>query len=258
MRLYGKYVLMQLKAQMQYRASFVFMLFGHFTMAFSALLSVYFMFTRFHAVEGFTFQEVLLCFATVVMSFSLTECFSRGFDTFATLIGNGEFDRIMVRPRGLIFQVLASKVEFTRLGRLVQAALVLAYAIPASGVAWTGEKVVTLILMIISGYLVFTCLYVIYAALCFFSTEGLEFMNIFTDGGKEFGQYPLSIYGKRVLQFFTFVVPLALVQYYPFLTLIDRAPSPLLRWTPLLAIFFMLPTCLIWRIGVRRFKSTGS
>lgn len=258
MRLYGKYFLMQLKSQMQYKVSFFLILFGHFFMAFSALISVYFMFQRFHQVQGFTFNQVLLCFATVLMAFSLTECFSRGFDTFASVIGNGEFDRIMVRPRGLIFQVLASKMEFTRLGRLVQAVLVFAYAIPTSGVVWTGGKVLTLVLMIGSGFAVFSGLYIIYASLCFFSTEGLEFMNIFTDGGKEFGQYPLSIYGKPVLYFLTFVVPLALFQYYPFLYLVDQATNPLYRWLPLVALLFLLPCLLIWRIGVRHFKSTGS
>jgi len=92
------------------------------------------MMSRFSNVDGFTLQEVLLCFATVLMAFSLAECFARGFDQFPQMISNGEFDRALVRPRGVIFQVLAVKVEFTRLGRLTQAGLVFCYAIPTSGV----------------------------------------------------------------------------------------------------------------------------
>ena len=51
------------------------------------------------------------------------------------------------------------------------------------------------------------------AGISFFTIEGLEFMNIFTDGSREFGKYPLSVYGKGVLKFMTYVIPFALVQY---------------------------------------------
>ena len=56
-------------------------------------------------------------------------------NVFPRLIANGELDRMLLRPRGLIFQVIAAKVELSRLGYLVQAALVLAYAIPTCGVS---------------------------------------------------------------------------------------------------------------------------
>lgn len=258
MKLYLKYLSIHMKSQMQYKTSFFLTIVGQFLTSFSAFLSIYFMMTRFNQVNDFSFSEVLLCFATVLMAFSLAECFARGFDTFSNMIGNGEFDRIMVRPRNEMFQVLASKIEFSRIGRLVQAIIVFAYAIPTSNVSWSVDKVITLILMIISGTAIFSGLFIIYAALCFFTTEGLEFMNIFTDGGREFGRYPLSIYGESVLKFFTFVIPLALFQYYPFLYLIGRSNNLLYMLSPLFGFLFLIPCYIIWRIGIKHYKSTGS
>ncbi len=258
MRLYLRYFAIHVKSQMQHKASFFLTILGQFLGAFSAFLGIYFMFTRFNQVEGFTYSEVLLCFATVLMAFSLAECFFRGFDAFSSMISNGEFDRILVRPRGIVFQVLASKVELTRLGRLLQSVLVFAYAIPASGVPWQMDKVVTLLLMILCGTAVFSGLFLIYAGLCFFTTEGLEVLNIFTDGGREFGRYPFVVYGKPVLLFFTFVVPLALFQYYPFLYLIGRSQNPLYMLLPLASLGFLLPCYALWRIGLRHYRSTGS
>jgi ABC-type uncharacterized transport system permease subunit len=46
------------------------------------------------------------------MAFSIAECFARGFDHFPSMISNGEFDRVMVRPRNEIFQILAYKMDF--------------------------------------------------------------------------------------------------------------------------------------------------
>lgn len=258
MKLYLKYLFMHIKSQAQYRASFLLTIFGQFLGSLSAFIGIYFLMDRFSNLQEFTFSQVLLCFATIQLSISLAECFMRGFDSFSSVLSNGEFDRMMVRPHGLIFQVVASKIDFTRLGKLVQALLVFAYALPASGISWTGGKVFVLLSMIAGGVAVFTGLFMIYAALCFFTTEGLEVINIFTDGGREFGSYPLIIYGKAVLFLFTYIVPLALVQYYPLLYLLGRSQSAFTMLLPLFGFFFLLPCYGIWKIGVRHYKSTGS
>ncbi|MDD3334990.1 MAG: ABC-2 family transporter protein [Eubacteriales bacterium] len=258
MRLYFRYLAVGLKSQMQDKTSFFLTLIGQGLSSFTTYLGVAFMMRRFHQVDGFTYAEVLLCFATVLMAFSLAETFARGFDRFSVMIGNGEFDRALVRPRSAIFQVLAAKPNFSRLGRLLQAMLVLGYAMPNSGVHWTWDRICTLLGMIFGGMVLFSSLFLLYAGLCFFTTEGLEVMNVFTDGGREFGRYPLSIYGKRVLQVFTYMVPLALVQYYPLLYLLGRTDDSRWMLAPLAACLFVVPAYGVWRIGLRHYRSTGS
>lgn len=258
MKLYCKYIAMLLKCQMQYKASFAMMTIGQFLVSFTTFIGVSFMFSRFHSVSGFSFSEVLLCFSVTLMAFSIAECFVRGFDVFPRLIKSGELDRLLVRPRGVIFQVLTSNVEFSRVGRLLQAVLMLAYAIPTSGVLWTADKVAGLVLMILGGVATFSALFVLYAGISFFTIEGLEFMNILTDGSREFGKYPFSIYGEGVLRFLTFVVPIALFQYYPLLYLIGRSDRVWLILLPLAGLIFMIPCYAFFRFGLRRYQSTGS
>lgn len=258
MGLYIKYISMHLKSQMQYKTSFFLTIAGQFLVSFSVLLGLYFMMDRFETVGGFTLEQVLLCFAVVLMAFSLAECFARGFDLFPQMLSNGEFDRVLVRPRGIIFQVLAGKVEFTRLGRLTQAVFVFSYSIPSSGVTWTWDKILTLFLMVACGTLIFFGLFLIYASFTFFTIEGLEFMNVLTDGGREFGTYPYSIYGDGVLKFLTYVIPLALFQYYPLLYLLDIEKSVFYMLTPLVGLLFLIPCYLFFRFGLSRYKSTGS
>jgi len=256
--LYLKFFAMHLKSQMQYKVSFFLTATGQFLVSFTTFLGILFMFSRFKEVEGFTYQQTLLCFAVVLMAFSLAEMLGRGFDVFPRMLGNGEFDRALVRPRGVIFQVLASKMDFTRIGRILQALIMFCYAIPKSGVLWTPDKILTLCLMVLCGSLVFFALFVVYAAFSFFTVEGLEFMNIFTDGGREFGRYPFSIYGEGILKFLTFVIPLALFQYYPLLYLLDIEKNVLFMFTPLFGLLFLLPAYAFFRIGLRCYKSTGS
>ena len=116
----------------------------------------------------------------------------------------------------------------------------------------------TVIFMLIGGTAVFSALFLIYASLCFFTLDGLEFINVFTDGGNEFGRYPISIYGKKVLLFSTFFIPYALIQYYPLLYILGRREGILYPILPLLACWFLLPAFLLWKFGIKHYQSSGS
>lgn len=253
-----KYFSIHIKSIMQYKVSFFLILAGQFFVSFSVFAGVYFMFSRFNNVTGFKYNEVLLCFSIVVMSFSISESIFRGFDRFPVMIQNGEFDRVMTRPRNEILQILGMKIDISRTGRLLQAVVILVYAIPNCGVAWSFDKIGVLVLMIIGGISFFSGLFMIYAGISFFTIQGLEFMNVLTDGGREFGTYPLSIYGEGYLKFFTYIIPMACFQYYPFLYLINKSDNIVYGILPLACIVFIVPCYMIWRYGVKRYRSTGS
>lgn len=257
LHLYAHYFKIQFRSAMQYKASFLLTCIGQFLVSFNVFLGVFFMFQRFHGVKGYTYSDVLLCFGITLMEFSMAEMIARGFDTFPSMISNGVFDRIMVRPRNEIFQVLGQKIEFTRIGRMLQAIVMFSYGIVKSGVHWTAAKVLTVVFMLLGGMAVFCGILLTYASICFFTLEGLEFMNILTDGAREYGKYPVNIYGKKVLLLCTFVVPYALVQYYPLLFLLDRG-----AWwyvfLPAGGLLFLIPCYLVWRFGMSHYKSTGS
>ena len=256
--LYFQYFLTHLKSQMQYKTSFLLTAAGQFVTSFSTFLMTYFLMRRFHTVDGFAMEEVLISYAAVLMAFSIAECFFRGFDRFSGMLANGEFDRILLRPRGVILQVLCAKIEFSRMGRFLQALITFVVILPRCGIEWTPGRAAVLLFMIAGGTALFAGLFTVGAALCFFTTEGLEVINIFTDGGKEFGVYPLSVYGPVILRFYTFVVPLAMCQYYPLLWLTGRSANPWFAAAPICGFFFWIPAYLLWRVGVRHYVSTGS
>lgn len=256
--LYGHYISIIVKSSMQYKTSFFLFVVGQFLVSFNVFLGVFFMFQRFHTVKGFSFQEVVICFSIVLLEFSLAEMYARGFDSFPSMVRKGDFDRILLRPRGAVLQVLGSRFELTRIGRMLQSVLMFIYAVGSGEIQWTADKVLAIVLMLAGGSALFTAMFMIGAAFSFFTTEGLEFMNVFTDGAREYGKYPFSVYGKRFLWITTFLFPYALVQYYPLLYLLDRRDNPILIFLPMAAALFLIPAYLFWRVGVRHYKSTGS
>lgn len=258
MSLYIRYLSIHIKSIMQYKMSFFLNTVGQFLVSFNVFLGMFYMFKRFSNVGGYTYSECLICFGITLMAFSIAECFFRGFDSFDKMLGNGEFDRVLVRPRGAIFQVLCSKLELTRVGRMLQAVVMFIYACNNSGIDWNAYRIITVILMILGGSIVFASLFLLYASLCFFTLEGLEFMNIVTDGAREYGKYPVNVYGSSVLRFCTYIIPFALFQYYPLLYVLGRSDNIIYTILPLAGMLFIIPCYMLWRLGLSRYKSVGS
>ncbi len=256
--LYIHYVSIHVRSVMEYKTSFWLTVMGQFFMSFNVFLGIFFLFQRFHQVEGFTYQEVLLCYGIVLMEFSLAEMYARGFDEFPGMVRRGEFDRVLVRPRSAVLQVLGSKFELSRIGRMFQAVVMFFYGVFKSGVEWDFLKILTVLFMLLGGMAVFTGLFWILASLSFFTLEGLEFMNVFTNGASEYGKYPIGIYGNKILLFTTFVIPYALVQYYPLLYLLGRRTHWIYMAAPLLALLFLVPCGVLWQFGVKHYTSSGS
>lgn len=258
MDLYLKYMKVHFMSQLEHRTSFILLSIGQFFVPFLIFVSMILLFQRFDNLMGWSLYEVALCYSVVHMAFSISECFGRGFDAFSSMVREGTFDRILVRPRSTILQVFGSKFEFTRIGRLSQSIIVLIVSLINLDVVWTLEKIIVFMLMILSGIVVFTGIYILGATLCFWTVEGIEVINVFTDGGREMAQYPLGIYRKWIQKFFTFVIPFGVVNYFPMLYILNKSHESWYKWTPFYGFLFILPCLMIWKFGVKHYKSTGS
>lgn len=260
MKLYFRYMTILFKSQMEYRTSFILLSIGQFFVPFLVYVSIFLLFKRFPSISGWNLYEVSLCYSIIHIAFSISECFARGFDSFSSNVVDGSFDRMLVRPRSTIVQVLGSKFEFTRIGIFLQSIIVLIYSLLKINIDWNFYKVITIFLMIFSGIFIFTGIFILGATLCFWTIEGLEVINIFTDGGREISQYPLNIYKKWVKNFFTFVIPFATVNYLPLMFILDKISDNNILYmiTPILGILFIIPCIIIWNFGVKHYKSTGS
>lgn len=257
-RLYFMYVSAILKSSMQYKASFFLMIAGRFFIGFNEFLGIYFLFSGFSDIKGYTYGEVLMCYSVMEMSFALSECIARGFSSFAGIIKQGEFDRILVRPLSPVLQVLGSRFDLARIGPMITGVIMLVLGIQSCQISWTAGRVITLIFMIAGGTVLFTGLFLTGASICFFSIAETKLVNILTYGGKTHGKYPIDIYGKNMMKFCTYVIPYTLVQYYPLQYLLGKTDTWQYALFPFGTPVFLGLSYMLWRTGVRHYKSSGS
>ena len=258
MKVYFHALGMHLKSELEYRANFILSFLSQILVFFTYYFVILALFTKFDNIKGFTLYEVLLCFSIIQFGFSFNEVFARGIDQFDNLIIRGEFDRLLLRPKNLILQSAYSEGDFVKLSRLIQAIIVLVIALRHLAIKWTVMKIITLLLMLLSSCIIFFGIFLVAAAYCFYTVQGLEVRNVFTDGGKHMAQYPIGVFSKGFVIFFTFIIPYAFVNYYPLLYFLGHKNNLLYGLSPLLVGIYLIPCILMFYLGMKRYSSVGS
>jgi ABC-2 type transport system permease protein len=262
-QLYVRLIGAQLRSQMQYKVSFLLAFAGSFLANIIEFGVVLVIFTRIPQLAGWSLAEVALLYGLSGTSFAIAETIAAALDTFQTHIVRGTFDRVLARPRGALFQVIAEDFALRRLGRVGQGVVVLVFALGTLEITWTLDRQIVLASALVCGAVIYFSIFVLGAAFCFWTVQGKEATHILTYGGDGLAQYPLDIYRGGVRRFFTFVVPLAFVNYEPALYVLGR-PDPLglpdvvRLLSPLAALLMVAAATLGWRQGVRHYQSTGS
>jgi viologen exporter family transport system permease protein len=261
--LYLRLVAAQLRGQMQYKVSFLLALAGSFLGSATEFGVVLVVFTRVPLVAGWSIGEVALLYGIAGLSFSAAELFASALDNFQVHIVLGTFDRVLVRPRGALLQVMSEDFALRRIGRVAQAVLVLLVATRLLDTVWTPDRLVVLGAALLSGTAIYFAIFVISATFCFWTVQGKEATHVLTYGGDQFAIWPLDIYAGAVRRLFTFVVPLAFVSYEPALYMLGRTdpfglPDIARLLSPLAALAMIIVARLAWNQGIRHYQSTGS
>jgi ABC-2 type transport system permease protein len=248
---------------MQYKVSFLLAMLGSFAANVIDFGAVVILLTHVPLLAGWALPEVALLYGMAAISFAMAEMLAAALDSFDVHIRAGTFDRVLTRPLGALAQVMTEDFALRRVGRVAQGVLVLGFAQQQLGVSWSGERLLVLVVALAAGAGIFFAIFVLSAAFCFWSVQGKEATHVVTYGGDFMAAYPLDMYRGWLRRFVTFVLPLAFVNYYPALYLLDRSdPLGLPGWcrlvSPLVAVLMGLVAWRSWLLGVRHYQSTGT
>lgn len=262
-RLYGRYAGISMKAQLQYKASFIMEAFAQFLMNGIEFVGLIALFDRFGSLAGWQLPEVALLYGLVNITFAFADMFSRGFDVFGTQVRSGEFDRILLRPRSTVLQLMGFEFTMRKIGRIAQGLLVFLWSALQKTIHWNIGKIFLIFFAMAGGIALFIGLFILQATMAFWTVETLEIMNSLTYGGNYAAQYPMSIYKSWFRSFLTFIVPLSTICYFPVITILEKQDilhTPLwLGWfSPLAGFLFLLVSLQVWKIGIRHYTSTGN
>jgi ABC-2 type transport system permease protein len=258
---YRDIAFMWVRASLAYRTSFWMMAVSNFVIGGLDFVGIWIMFSAVDSLGGYSLGEIALLYGVTGLGLSIADMVVGQVERIGQLIRMGRLDTMMVRPVPLLVQVCANEFALRRIARVVQTGIL--FAVGCSFVTWSPTKVLVAGAMVCSGAVIFFAVFVGFACIQFWTADSSDVANAFTYGGNTITQYPPTIFPKELLATLTFLFPLAFVNWYPCLYLLDRPdPLGLPTWVPFIspAVAVVMLTCaaVVWRSGVRHYNSTGS
>lgn len=261
--LYLRLVSARVRSQLQYRLSFSLDFAGSMLIGLLDFLAIAIIFHNVSRLGGWSVSEVALLYGISGIAFSFTDIVIGHLDLFLPdQIRTGNFDLILLRPRGTLLQVLTADFQLRRLGKALQAGAVLAYALVRLHIHWTVGRLFMLPITILTAAFIFAGVWIIAMSIVFWVIDSRETSSAFTYGGQFLAQYPITVYERWLRRLLAFALPMAFISYFPALYILDK-PDPLgaphwLRFSaPLVAVIVCATARLTWRFAVSRYRSAG-
>ena len=263
LRLYLRSMGILMKSQLQYPLSFFLQTLAQLVMEGGEMLAVILLVDRFEHLNRWTPGDLYFFFGLMSVTFYLTECFGRGITgSFPAMVRTGQLDTLLIRPRGILTQVMCSAVDPRRVTCIAVGTVSMILGSRLSRIEWTASHVLLLAESIFCGFWLILGLFMIEAVLCIHSVKSVEITNALTYGGRTACQYPVDAFPRPLRMLFTVFAPFSLVMHVPASEILGK---PIFGWpswaawiSPLSGIALFGAMVLLFSRAMRFYRSTGS
>ena len=248
-----------LKTRLAYRADFLIDLAANLFAVGIQLATLTVLLSKVSALQGWSFEQVLFIYGFSLVPLGLFNLISVNIYGFSGhYIADGNLDRVLLRPVNPLVQVLCESFNISGLNEMILGCGIMVWAGLALGLRFGWLDAVVLLILVPSAAAIYTAVFMGLAAVSFWHEDRLGLAppvyNVI-----RFARYPLTIYGRVVQLFLTFVLPFAWVAFMPAAWFVGGpAFRRLALLTPAVALIAMGLFYLVWRAGLRRYASTGS
>jgi len=262
-RLYCRSMGIQIRSRLQYPASFIMQTLAQLVMEGGEFLALMLIIDRFDRLNQWMPGDLFFFYGLMSVTFYLTECFARGITgSFPYMIRTGQLDTLLLRPRGVLTQVLCADADPRRISCIAVGLAAMVIGSLKAGVEWSFWKVLVLLESIGFGSLLIMGLFLIEASLVIHSVKSVELTNALTYGGRSACDYPIDIYPRPLRILFTVVAPFALVLHVPAAWILGKPLYGWPAWAAFLCPLAGAESFLIFYAVFRRslvfYRSTGS
>lgn len=215
LRLYKALISQFFKMVVQSKVDFLMGLFGFFFTQISGILFLYLVFEQIPNLQGWTLEQLVFIYGFAQIP--------RGIDHLLTdniwmvawrLVINGDFDRYMLRPMNVFFQVIAEKLQPDALGELLVGTILVVYSAIKGVMVLDAVHLALFAVSVLAGALIYTSIKLLFASLAFWVKRSGPFLQLAYEMA-EFAKYPTEIYAKALRFIITWVIPFAFVAYLP-------------------------------------------
>lgn len=255
---------MSIRGRMQYRVDSLVATLAVFVRESTNIIVIYLTLLKFDSINQWNINEMLFLFSILFLTYALVVALFADLRDFSCMIREGRFDRLMVRPRGLLFQLILNNADVLAVAGHGTLGIIL-FLVSAGkvGIHWDFVTILYYVSAIIGGVLIQGGIFIFFSALSFYFVETGSIREIFYWNMRKFAGYPISIYSKAIQIIMIYVVPFAFVNYFPAQFLLRKEDMALyndvyMYIAPLVGVVIYVLAYFFWRISVKRYTSTGN
>jgi len=204
---------------------------------------------------GWDFYEVLLMQSVFTMSNGLA-CimFSGVLWTTMQHIREGSFEIVLLRPVNPLLFLIVTNFDAGSAGLIIGGAVLFGFSVSQTGIV-SIAVIPQFLLLFAAGFAVMAGMQMIMAATSFKWVGNSRIPEIF-DSIMTFGKYPVTIFPKAVQVIAAFVIPVAMIGFFPASALLGRLdPIALIAVVP--CVLFMLFGFWLYQYMVRLYEGVG-
>lgn len=252
------------KAWFQYRVDAFLRSLAVFLREATGIIVIYFTLLKFDNLSGWNIYEMLFLFSLLFLTYGIMIIFFTGLRDFGKTVRDGSFDRFMLRPRGLLFQILFANADwFAAIGHGGLGITLFILSAGKVGIHWSGVSIGYYLITVAGGVLIQGAVFLFIATLNIYLLQTDSLKEMLYWDMRKFAGYPISIFNKFIQTLMIYVMPFAFVNYFPaqyFLRKEDMAayPEVYIYLTPVVGIAMYILTYLFWRYSIRFYKSSGN
>ena len=253
-----------MRAWFQYRVDALLKSLAVFLREATGIIFIYFTLLKFDTLSGWDIYEMLFLFSILFLTYGIMIIFFTGLRDFGKTVRDGSFDRFMLRPRGLLFQIIFVNSDwFAALGHGGLGIALFILSAGKVGISWNPVNIVYYVITIIGGVLIQGAVFLILAALNIYLLETASLKELLYWNMRKFAGYPISIFNKFIQVIMIYVMPFAFVNYFPAQYLLRKSdmnqyPEIYMYITPIIGIAMYLLAYAFWRYSIRFYKSSGN
>jgi ABC-2 type transport system permease protein len=265
LRIYLALFAQMLKVRLAYRGDFLADLFATALGGLASLFTVLLLFNPISNLHGWTKPEVLFVAGLSMMSYGLFATVSWNLFEFGDrYIIEGRFDRVLLRPISTWAQVIFDQFRIPVLSETLIGAWVVGHATHQLGLDLSAGQWAFVGLTAISGMAIYVFVFSMLASVSFHFEDRIgvapPVFNLIP-----FGRWPQEIFPWPIVFLLRWLIPFGFVAFYPSTALLGKSDvgrggivTTLAILSPIVALAFGLLNAFLWRLGVRRYESTGS
>ncbi len=264
LKLMGVYTKTIMKAWFQYRVDAVLRSLAVFLREATGIIVIYFTLLKFDSLNGWNIYEMLFLFSLLFLTYGVMIIFFTGLRDFGRTVRSGNFDRFILRPRGLLFQIIFVDADwFAAIGHGGLGLVLFFISASKVGIQWNIGLIFYYVLAVAGGVLIQGAIFLLLATLNIYLLETGSLKELFYFNMRRFAGYPISVFHKGVQFLMIYVVPFAFVNYFPSQYLLrkddmQQYPEIFMYLTPVIGMVMYLLAYLFWRYSIRFYKSSGN